>query len=166
MTLATTVNIGLRATLASALDLVTAQADLNLAKQITMATGTATGLADQMWSDTRTITASSNEDLDLAAALTGPLGGTLTFVKLKLLYVAAASANTNAVRVTRPASNGVPIFLAASDGTDVLPGGAFLWCGPGAGVTVTAATGDLINIANSSSGTSVTYDVVIIGTSA
>ena len=71
------------------------------------------------------------------------------------------------MRVTRPASNGVPLFLAASDGLDVKPGGCFLWLAPDAtGVAVTAGTGDLINIANSSSGTSVTYDVVIIGASA
>jgi hypothetical protein len=60
----------------------------------------------------------------------------------------------------------VPLFLAASDGIDVQPGGVFLWVAPTTGVTVTAATGDILNIDNSSSGTSVTYDVVIIGTSA
>jgi hypothetical protein len=81
--------------------------------------------------------------------------------------VTASSSNTNNVRVTRPASNGVPLFLAASDGIDILPGGCFLWAAPAATtVTVTAGTGDLINVANSSSGTSVTYSVVIIGTSA
>jgi hypothetical protein len=71
------------------------------------------------------------------------------------------------VRVNRPASNGVPLFLAASDGIDVPPGGVFLWACPADGkVTVTASTGDLLNIDNSGAGTSVTYDVVIIGCSA
>jgi hypothetical protein len=34
------------------------------------------------------------------------------------------------------------------------------------GWTVTAATGDLLKILNSSSGSSVVYDIVVIGTSA
>ena len=35
-----------------------------------------------------------------------------------------------------------------------------------AGYAVTATTADLLHVANSSSGTSVTYDVIVIGTSA
>lgn len=166
MSLSTNVKLDLVASEQSVLDLVTATAPHTIAKRITMATGTGSGLADMAWSDTRTITASSSENLDLAGSLVGALGNTLTFVKLKALYIAASSANTNNVRLTRPASNGVPLFLAASDGLDILPGGVFLWVAPGAGVTVTASTGDLLTVANSSSGTSVIYDVVIIGTSA
>lgn len=166
MTLATTIDVNLAATLSSALDLVTATAPLSYSNRITIPNGTASGQADLCWSDQRTVTASGTDALDLAGVLTGNLGGTLTIVKLKLVYVKAASGNTNACRINRPVSNGVPIFLAAGDGIDILPGGEFLWVGPGAGVTVTAATGDLINIDNSSSGTSVTYDVVLIGTSA
>lgn len=166
MTLNATVTTQIVADLTNALDLGTASFPLSYRHRTTLTSGTGSGSADMVWSDTRTINASSNEDLDLAAALTGPLGTTLTFAKIKGLLIAAASGNTNNVRVTRPASNGVPLFLAASDGIDVLPGGCLLWFAPGAGVTVTASTGDLINVANSSSGTSVTYDVVIIGTSA
>lgn len=166
MTLNTTIDLGVVANLTSALDLVTAAAPLTLTNRITMASGTATGLADLCWSDTRTVTASGTDPLDLAGSLSGNLGGTLTIVKLKAVIVRAAAGNTNAVRINRPASNGVPLFIAASDGIDVLPGGLFVWVAPGAGVTVTAATGDILNIDNSSSGTSVTYDVVLIGTSA
>lgn len=167
MTLNATVTAQIVADLTSALDLVTATAPLSYRHRTTLTSGTGSGAADMMWSDTRTIAASSNEDLDLAGSLTGPLGTTLTFARIKGLLVAAASANTNNVRITRPASNGVPIFLAASDGIDVVPGGCFLWFAPNAaGVAVTAGTGDLINVANSSSGTSVTYDVVILGASA
>jgi hypothetical protein len=166
MALTTVIDANISATLTSALDLVTASAPLALNTRISMATGTSTGLADLCWSDTRTVSASGTDALDLAGSLSGNLGGTLTIVKLKAVLVRAAAANTNNVRVNRPASNGVPLFLAASDGIDVLPGGIFLWVAPGAGVTVTAGTGDLLNIDNSSSGTSVTYDVVLVGTSA
>lgn len=131
------------------------------------ADGTGANAADRMFHDQRTIAASGTEDLDLAGSLSSPFGATLTFVELRLVLVTAAATNTNNVRLSRPASNGVPLFLAASDGIDVPPGGTFLWACPADGkVTVTAGTGDLLTVANSSSGTAVTYDIVIIGTSA
>ena len=166
MPLDTKISVRVKATHTRALDLGTATLPLEKLVEIALATGTGTSQADYMFTDTRTIAASSNEDLDLAAALSDAFGTTLTFVKVKAILIKAADGNTNNVRVTRPASNGVPLFLAASDGLDVTPGGVFLFIAPGAGVTVTAATGDLINVANSSSGSSVTYDVIIIGTSA
>lgn len=131
-----------------------------------LTTGTGTGQADKMWASTRTLTASATEDIDLAGVLTDQLGAALTVVKLKLLRITADAANTNNVNVTRPASNGVPLFLAASDGIPVLPGGIFEWCAPGAGVTVTPSTGDLVTITNSAGSTSVVYNIVVIGTSA
>jgi hypothetical protein len=166
MTLSTQLDVNLALSLASALDLGSAAYAPSINKRITMPTGVASGQADLCFTDTRTVAPSGTDALDLAGSLTGPVGGTLTIVKLKLVLVRASAANTNNVRVNRPATNGVPLFLAASDGIDVPPGGLFLWAGPGAGVTVTAATGDLLNIDNSGSGTSVTYDVVLVGTSA
>jgi hypothetical protein len=53
------------------------------------------------------------------------------------------------------------------DVTDVVkvkPGGSFVWIAPDVnGGAVVAATGDFLKVANSSSGTSITYDVIIIG---
>jgi hypothetical protein len=166
MALTTTIDANLAAALTSVAGLGTAALPLAVNKRITMPTGVATGQADQVFSATRTVAASGTDPLDRAGSLTGPLGGTLTFVKLKALLIRAASANTNNVRLNRPATNGVPLFVAVSSGIDILPGGLFLWVAPGAGVTVTASTADIINVDNSGSGTSVTYDVVIVGTSA
>lgn len=168
MALVTQIDVGINANFTNPLSLVTAAAPLVVNSRIQLASGTGANAADLMWSATRTIAASGNEDLDLAGVLTGQLGGTLTMVKLKALYIKAAAGNTNSVRVTRPASNGVPWLLAASDGFDITPGGLALFAAPAlAGMaTITAGTGDLINIANSSSGSSVTYDVIVIGTSA
>jgi hypothetical protein len=165
-TLTTTLDVNLLAIAANALDLGSVSAPYTVNKRIKLTSGTGAQQADLIFTDTRTVSASGTDALDLAGSLTGSFGATLTIVKLKLMLVRAASGNTNNVRVNRPASNGVPLFLAASDGIDVLPGGLFCWCAPGAGVTVTASTGDLLNIDNSSSGTSVSYDVVLIGTSA
>lgn len=142
-------------------DLLTKQARIELDN------GTLANQADLCFHDTRTLAASGTEDLDLAGALAGPFGAAQVFVELRAVLVTAAAGNTNNVRVTRPASNGVPLFLAASDGLDIPPGGVFLWSCPADGkLTVTAGTGDLLTITNSGSGTSVTYDVVLVGTSA
>lgn len=166
-TLDTTITVQIAATYKNLLDLSTPVDSLLEKKNIQLANGTLANSADRIFHDQRTIAASSNEDLDLAGVLTGPFGATLTFVEVRAIFVFAAASNVNNVRVTRPASNGVPLFLAASDGIDVPPGGMFMWACPADGkLTVTASTGDLINVANSSSGSSVTYDVIIIGTSA
>jgi hypothetical protein len=166
-TLKTIVTAQIETTFKNLLDLSTPVDSLTETARIQLANGTGANAADLCFHDQRTINASANEDLDLAGSLAGPFGAAQVFVELRAIMIKAAAGNTNNVRVTRPASNGVPLFLAASDGIDVPPGGVFLWSCPADGkVTVTASTGDLINIANSSSGTSVTYDVVIVGTSA
>jgi hypothetical protein len=154
------------ATQTAAADLSSPCDPLEITKRYDLSSGTGSGQADRIFHDQRTLAASATEDLDLAAVLTDKFGAVLTFAKLKELYVYAASANTNNVNVTRPAANGVPVFLAAGDGTPVLPDGMFHWIAPGAGVAVTAGTGDLLTFTNSAGATAVTYDVVIIGTSA
>lgn len=149
------------------LDLSTPVDTLTKKTRIELANGTAANAADLCFHDTRTVAASGTDALDLAGSLAGPFGASQVFVEVRAVLVSASASNTNNVRVNRPASNGVPLFLAAGDGMDVPPGGVFLWCCPAdAKVTVTAGTGDLLNIDNSGAGTSVTYDVVIIGCSA
>ena len=109
---------------------------------IELSNGTSANSADLLFHNQRTLAASGTEDLDLAGSLTNPLdGSTMTYVELKFLLIYAASGNTNNVVLSRPASNGVPLFSAASDAIPIYPGGVFLWANPGdGGVTVTAST--------------------------
>lgn len=167
MTLVSDLTVKAVCTLSRTLDLGTVSAPLSLLERIRLASGTGADQADLLFHDTRTLAASATEDLDLAGSLTDALGTSLTFARIKGLIVAAAAGNTNNVNVTRPASNGVPLFLAASDGIPVRPGGVFAWFAPDAtAVAVTGGTGDLLTFTNSAGSTSVTYDVVIIGASA
>lgn len=168
MALETTIYAGIAATLTGSPDLGAARYVLDPSPVLALLrTGTAASKADLIFSDTRTIAASSNEDLDLAGVLTGPLGTTLTFVKVKAIFVKAASGNTNSVVVKPASSNGFTGPFGASTHTlTIPPGGALLLAAPVSGWAVTAGTGDKINIANSSSGTSVDYDIVVVGTSA
>jgi hypothetical protein len=154
----------LQAEVTNPLDLSTVASPRTLARQMSFTQGAGAGAADMMWSDQRTIAASGSDALDLAGSLTGPFGVALTFVRVKMVIVTAATSNTNNVNVTMPASNGLPLFLAAGDGIAVKPGGMFLWYDPSAaGVVVTAGTGDLLTLVNSAGGTGVTYDIDIIG---
>ena len=167
MALVTTISGRISATQTSAIDLVTASAPITVDFSHALTSGTGSGAADLMFSDTRTLTASSTENLDLAGVLTDAFGTALTFVTIKAIMIKASSANTNNVLVGGAASN---TFLNwVGDATDILvvkPGGTFLIVAPATGYAVTASTGDILKVANSSSGTSVVYDVVILGTSA
>lgn len=166
MAVTANVNVSVNGKQTSVRDQGTASFPFALAAEYSLTDGTTTGKVDRIFADTRTLSASATEDLDLAGVLTDAYGATATFATIKAVIIKAASGNTNNVNVTRPASNGVPLFLAASDGLAVKPGGVFAWACEGAGVTVTAATGDLLTITNSGGTTGVTYDVVILGTSA
>lgn len=151
---------------ASALDLGTAALPFALSSAVRLSSGVAAGMADRVFTDTRTLIASATEDLDLAGVLLDAFGQAITFGKLKGLIIKAAAANTNNINVSRPAgATGVPLFLAVSDGIVIPPGYTFAWFGSGAGVVVTPASGDLITITNGGAGTPVTYDVILLGTS-
>lgn len=165
----TSIRLAVAATYPIVTDLQSADAPINYAKSLTLADGVGNSQADRMFTDTRTLAPSANEDLDLAGVLFDVFGRAFTVVKLKCFLIVAAIGNAaaNKVQVRRGATNGVPIFTAVSSGVaDLEAGGMFLWASPLAGVTVTPATGDLVNIANSAGTNSVNYDVVIIGTSA
>ena len=167
MSLTSSLTVKVLPDLVGTLDLANAKNDLDYQKSVTLATGTGLGQADQIFHDQRTLAASATENLDLAGVLTDPLGTTLTFARIKALMVFALAANTNNVELTRPATNGALIFIAAGDGISIEPGACFAWATPtAAGVVVTAATADLITLTNSAGSTAVTYDVVIIGASA
>jgi hypothetical protein len=126
--------------------------------------GTGANQASQQFYDSRTLSASATENLDLAGSLTNAFGQTITFTKVKAIAVKASSGNTNDVQVQRASSNGVPIFMAASDGVQLTPGAFFVMAFPNAnGVAVTGGTGDLLTITNSAGGSSVTYEIWILG---
>lgn len=165
---ATSVSVQVSSTHIKSLDVGDATFPISVTQAINLVNGTGSGSADMIFTDTRTITASPNtESLDLAGSLTDAYGATMTFARIKALIVLAATANTANVNVIRPASNGVPLFLAAGDGIPVKPGGGFAWfCSDATGIAVTAATGDIITFTGSAGTSAVTYTVIIIGASA
>jgi hypothetical protein len=172
-TLTTRITTALAATATNILDMSTSTNPMTLTIPIVLASGTTTGKADVIFQDRRTLNASTSETLDLAGgSLTGPLGDALTFVKIKAIIVSTVpptggALNTNDVVLGGIGSNAfVGPFGATTHTIAVPPGSVTTLTNPGAGWTVTAATGDLLKVLNGGSGTTVTYDIVIVGTSA
>lgn len=169
MALTSSVSIAASASLTAALDLGTATAPVNVRKAVQLATGTGAGQADKVFSDRRSIAASSSEDLDLVGTLLDAFGGTITFARIKGLIVSAAAANVNNVVVGAAASAPWVTLLGATHTLTLRPGDSFCAMSGAANATgwpVTATTADLLKVANSGAGTAVSYDIVIIGASA
>ncbi len=161
----------LKGDLSSALDLGTALFSSNLSRGTAFDNGTGAGQVDKIFTDTRVLNASASEDLDLAGVLTDAFGATITFARVKALLISAASGNTNNVVVGGVAAglSAGPILPQTTGQVVVRPGGGVaFWVGSAdaTGYVVTATTADLLHIANSGAGTSVTYDVAIVGCSA
>lgn len=136
-------------------------------KVLNLASGTGANQADLLFADTRTLTASATEDLDLAGVLADAFGSTITMAEVVAIFIFADSANTNNV-VVGDATSPVPLFGGTTPTFSVKPGGFFCVGAPNASglFTVGAGSTDDLKIANSSSGTSVTYTIAILGRSA
>lgn len=166
MPLTTQAAASVSADLTSAAALGSLVATVGSNRYMSWASGTGADQADKIFTGSGTINASTTTTLDLAGGLTDPSGAAVTFVKVKLIFLKNTHA-TQALALTRPASNGVPFLTAAGDAIPIPPGGHVHLVGPGAAglATVTAGTGDLIDLVNGA-GSSVTYDIVLVGTSA
>lgn len=158
------ISIAIAATLTNDLDVGVGTHVVGSNYKTKLTNGTGLDQANQMWSDRRTLTASSTEELDLAGILTNAFGTTLTFTSIKAIVINALSTNTNDVVVGGAAANAFLLFGDATDTIAIKPNGSFGIINPEAdGYAVTAGTGDLLKIANSSGGTSVIYEITIIG---
>lgn len=167
-TLTTKITGSLTATYKNDLDLASRDIVHVMSLGLTLASGTGSGQANMAWSDTRTLAASTTEDLDLAGALTDGTGATLTFARVKVIAVKAATANTNNVLVGGAAATQFVGWVSdATDKVVVRPGGLLLLYAPDAtAYPLTGGASDFLRIGNSGAGTGVDYSIVLIGSSA
>lgn len=165
--LTTKVNLQIDATLSNLVGLASVTGPISRGLQSLLASGTGAGQADWIFSETNTIAASGNKDYDLAGVLTDIFGAVITFARIKTIALFADAGNTNNVIVGAAAAT---IFFgpfgANTHTVNVRPGGMLLMHATdvtawpvGAGAT------DLLRIANSAAGTSVLYDLILIGSS-
>lgn len=128
---------------------------------------------DEVATDIRVLAAGANEDLDLAGGLLDPGKNAVTFADVVAILVEnrsgetltspAHTASAAVITVKEPAANGVDdIFIAAGDGIILKPGDAhlFLFAVPR---TVTGGTGDLLNVAETTTTDEAAYSITIFG---
>lgn len=166
--LVTAVTVQAKATLNSATGAATYIAG-NTATRYNWASGTGADQADQIYEATRTINASSNEELDLAGVLVNELGETVTFATVKLLRIVNASADATCILTIGGAASAAwePWAGAAGDTIKVRAGGELLLIAPDAtAYAVGAGTTDKLKIANASGSAQATYTITIVGVKA
>lgn len=167
MALDTKLKVAFDANYTSPLDLVSRSAPLSMAPKLSLINGTGAGAADRVWSDQITIGASSNSDIDLAGSLTDPFGAALSFARVKLILVTAATGNTNNVVVGGASSTFATWVSGTNPAVIVRPGGLLvLGASDATAYAVTATSADVLRLTNSGAGSSVTCDVAIVGCSA
>jgi hypothetical protein len=149
-------------------DLAVPSASFDFSSQVNLTNGTGLGAADRVYVDSNTLAASGTTDIDLAGSLTDALGAALTFVRVKGIFLRASSGNTNNVALGGAAATQfVGPFGAGTHTFAVKPGGFLATIAPDAtGWTVGAGASDLLRVANSGAGSTVSYDLMIIGASA
>jgi hypothetical protein len=166
MSLTTRLTVSAIAELTSALDLTTGRVPLSWVESFSLDDGSGTNQANRIFHDERTIAASSNDDLDLAGVLLDAFGTTLTFARIKAMFIKADIGNANNVVVGAAASNTwVGPFGGATHTVAARPGGMLTFISPDAtGWPVTAGTGDQLRVANGGAGSSVLYRIGLVGT--
>jgi hypothetical protein len=167
-TLTTKITFLLNALLQNTVLAQAAQGSVERSPTFSWPTGTGANKADKVYSERVTLAASATETLDLAGALTDALGAALTFVAVKAIILVAAAGNVNDVVMGGAAATQFVGPLGdATDKVKVRPGGFLACIAPDAtGWQVGAGTADNLKIANGGGTTGVTFDLIIIGTSA
>lgn len=161
----TGIRAAIDAYLTKSADLGTPSAPILASVTDTLLTGTLDTQADKVWGDSRVLTASASEDLDLFGTLLDAFGDLFSPVEIVAIIVIADDANTNDVVVGGAAATQfVGPFGAATHTHKVRPGGFYFWYAPGG--FANAAGADFLRVANGGGGTSVTYSIVVVGRSA
>jgi hypothetical protein len=139
-------------------------ADLPIAetKQLAFTDGSGAAMANKILTKRYTILTAANEDIDLAGSLTNDFGDAVVFTAIKAIMIEHVSGSNPAV----VGNAGTPFLgpMGAAAHTIAVPIGGFLCIGraDATGWPVTAATADLLRIANAA-GTSLVVDVTIVG---
>ncbi len=149
----------------NALDLSTPRDKNTLTCSDSLGQGTGSAQADLVWHDERTLTGTS-ESLDLAGSLTNAWGSTVTFAKVKGILI--HNTNTTTLKVLAiggaVATQFVNWVANSSDIVNIGPDGLFLLWSPVDGYAVGAGASDILKI--DAGANTITYDIVIVGTSA
>lgn len=130
--------------------------------------GTGLAQADILFMDSRTVASATNDDVDLAGALSNAFGATFTAAEIVGIIVDSDVGNTTVLTLGVAGTNPwTTMFAATGDGIKVFPGGIFLnFARDASGMgAVGAGASDVLRIGNAS-GASATYRLAVLARSA
>jgi len=138
-----------------------------VSKKLSYTNGVSAGQADLIWTSERTLNASASEDIDLAGVLTDIAGATITNVEIAGIAIISDATALGVLTVGGGSNPWITWLIATGDGIKVPPGGLFTLFGIDATAlgAVTAGTGDILHIANSSGGIT-KYKIIVLGRTA
>jgi hypothetical protein len=166
--LTTLLTLQLDCTLSSTLDLGSSTARIRkLLEGVALTDGAGLNQANRVFSDTRSLNATSSESLDLFdfGGARDPLGALFALSKIKAILIANKA--TVAGQVLTIGGEGSSAewesALGAGGTLQVQPGGVILiWAPSAAGYAVADATNHLLKIDNPNAA-AVSYDIVVVG---
>lgn len=131
--------------------------------------GTGADQADKIWHATRTLGASSHDDLDLTALARTLFGASLSIGLAKVKALLVINTSTTAGEKLLVGGAAADAFAAPFNGdatsvVEVGPDSALLLANKKDGWAVTGGSSDVLRIANPNA-TSVTYKIALVGTS-
>jgi hypothetical protein len=160
-----TLNVGASFSVSEAIDLSTVYNSGGKTYTQTVADGTGASQAKQVFSDTRTLAASGNDDLDLTALTVSAIGNTMTtnLTQLKgILIVNKSTTSGDKLRIDTSVTNGLQALTEAASGKiKIPPSGHLLISDPVDGMTVDS-THKIVRI-NNPSAHSIDYDIIVWG---
>ena len=164
MPLGSALSVKLLATRTGSLDIEALASTIDRTTTIQHGDGTGANQATVMWSDTRTLTTGASESLDLSgSSLFDAFGVAIALTSIKGIILYASPANTTNLTIGNVTSGLATIFGAATQALTLHPGELLVkWTPLAAGYVVTAATADLLKVANAA-GASANYDIILIG---
>jgi hypothetical protein len=162
--LTTRVTVTVAPTLTSTVGLAATVAEAKALGDFTFTPGTGANQADSVYTASSTITTGATLTLDLKGSMVDAFGAAFTPAKLRLVYIASRNSNTTDLTLFGNAASPLILNTAATT-TTLTPGDVFLATRRAtAGITVTAATADIVQIVNAA-GASAVVDIVLVGTS-
>jgi hypothetical protein len=139
------------------------QAQIRADQEYSDGTGTETAVIDRLWYSQRQLASATSEEIDLAGWITDAFGSTISFARVKALFIRNTSTSQTLTIGNATAPWAGP-FSPATATFSIPPSGFAAWQAPLVGWPVTATTGDRLKIANDAgSGATCTYDIWVVG---
>jgi len=129
-----------------------------VSKDVVFVSGNGSSQFNKVHSDINSVASGSAQDYDVAGGVTDAQGAAITMAKLGMIYAENRGTTSGDMMYLGGDANSVPVFGAVGDFVKIGPQGFALVVNPVDGWTVTATTGDIIEI-NHQNGT---YDHAVI----